>query len=215
MRPPHDPSSSSRPPVAEKQPSCAYFWHTIWTLQPLLAGKPAPLIPSTPSPLKTTLHRSARGGDTRPASFSRPTSRAPVRPQQIPSACSPVFAGQKFNECQRFRTSLEGFYIKNLGAADCCRRIGWKIVAAGKLSVVYSCNSQLICQNLFRRLAAHYHLKSKLKKRSDVPEDYLSLCKKFLSYCKAAAVSYRGDMTLVLVDSLGLCICLCHTHPHT
>ena len=80
--------------------------------------------------------------------------------------------------------------MKNLWAADCCRRIGWQIAAAGKLSVVYSCNSQLICQNVCRRLAAHYHLKSKLKKKSD--EDYLSLCNKFRSYCKAAAVSYRG-----------------------
>ena len=48
------------------------------------------------------------------------------------------------------------------------------------------------------RIAAHFHL----NKPEDVPGDYLGLCKRFHSYCHSVGTSFRGDMLLVMVDSL-------------
>jgi len=48
------------------------------------------------------------------------------------------------------------------------------------------------------KIAAHYFL----DKPQDVPGDYEGLSERFVSYCHEIGTSFRGDMLLVIVDSL-------------
>jgi len=59
-------------------------------------------------------------------------------------------------------------------------------------------NPERMLRRFCVRLASHFHLAP----AREVPKDYDSLCATFRDYCARAAASFRGDMTLILVDGL-------------
>jgi hypothetical protein len=59
-------------------------------------------------------------------------------------------------------------------------------------------NPERMLRRFCARLASHFHLDPP----GEVPQDYDSLCKKLREYCSKAASSFRGDMTLIVVDGI-------------
>lgn len=59
-------------------------------------------------------------------------------------------------------------------------------------------NLERMLRRFCARLASHFHLDPP----SEVPKNYDSLCKKLREYCSKAAASFRGDMTLIVVDGI-------------
>eukprot|EP00961_Rhodomonas_salina_P146954 1978198-Rhodomonas_salina.1 len=62
----------------------------------------------------------------------------------------------------------------------------------------YARNPTRMLHRFCTNLNAHFHMDAV----EDVPKDYVGLAKRFVEYCSNVATSFRGDMLLVMVDSL-------------
>lgn len=81
---------------------------------------------------------------------------------------------------------------------------GWRHKARVFTQAHFTCaaaagtNPERMLRRFCQRMAGHFFL----DRAVDAPTDYSSLCSRFRRYCQQAAVSFRGDMSLILVDGL-------------
>ena len=94
--------------------------------------------------------------------------------------------------------------FKDPNQSDALVSKGWRRRAKMMFLSHFTCasssarNPVRMLKRFCTRIAAHYYL----DKPEDVPGDYLGLCKKFNSYCRSVGTSFRGDMLMVMVDSI-------------